>query len=70
MMYRGLQQSAAYMASAQEGKSMDRWVRNASKQMGDYRALKTLKQDFDSIRRPAAEDDAELANLQALFGNT
>ena len=32
--------------------------------------LKTLKQDFDSIRRPAAEDDAELANLQALFGNT
>ncbi|BAQ94397.1 hypothetical protein [uncultured phage_MedDCM-OCT-S31-C1] len=46
MMYRGLQQSAAYMASAQEGKSMDRWVRNASKQMGDYRALKTLKQGF------------------------
>lgn len=46
MMYRGLQQSATYMASAQEGKSMDRWVRNASKQMGDYKALKTLRQGF------------------------
>ena len=43
LMYRGLQASSAYMASAQEGKSMDRYVRNVSKQVGDYKALKTLK---------------------------
>ena len=43
LMYRGLQASSAYMASAQEGKSMDRYVRNVSKQIGDYKALQTIK---------------------------
>lgn len=43
LMYRGLQASAAYQASAQEGKSTDRFVRNISKQIGDYNALQTIK---------------------------
>ena len=33
LMYRGLQASAAYQASAQEGKSMDRYVRDVDRQM-------------------------------------
>ena len=45
-MYRGLQASAAYQASASEGNSTDRYVRNASRQMGDYRSLKKLKEGF------------------------
>lgn len=43
LMYRGLQASAAYQASAQEGKSMDRYVRDVDRQIGDYSALKQIK---------------------------
>ena len=38
-MYRGLQASAAYHGFCPEGNSTDRYVRNVSKQMGDYKAL-------------------------------
>ena len=37
--YRALQASAAYRASAQEGKSMDRYVRNFARQVGDANAI-------------------------------
>lgn len=42
--YRGLQASAAYQASAQEGNSMDRYVRNYDKQVGDYNSLVQINQ--------------------------
>ena len=46
VMYRGLQASAAYQASAQEGRSMDRYVGNFARQVGDYRTLQTINQQF------------------------
>jgi len=41
--YRALQASAAYQASGQEGRSMDRYVNNYAKQAGDYAALKQFE---------------------------
>jgi len=48
VMYRGLQASAAYQASAQEGRSMDRYVGNFARQVGDYRTLQTINQQFQN----------------------
>lgn len=44
--YRALQQSAAFQAVAQEGRSMDRYVANFDRQVGDYAALQQLGQKF------------------------
>lgn len=46
VMYRGLQASAAYQASAQEGRSMDRYIGNFARQVGDYKTLQTINQQF------------------------
>ena len=40
--YRALQSSAAFRASAQEGKSMDRYVRNFARQVGDYNTISQI----------------------------
>lgn len=48
VMYRGLQASAAYQASAQEGRSMDRYVGNFARQVGDYKTLQTINQQFQN----------------------
>lgn len=40
--YRALQASAAYQAAGQEGKSMDRYVRNFARQAGDQRAIQNV----------------------------
>ena len=42
--YRALQASAAYQASGQEGKSMDRYVQNFARQAGDYAAISQINQ--------------------------
>ena len=39
---RALQASAAYQAAGQEGKSMDRYVRNFARQVGDQRAIQQM----------------------------
>lgn len=44
--YRMLQQSAAYQASAQEGRSMDRYVNDFARQMGDYETLTSINQSL------------------------
>jgi hypothetical protein len=44
--YRALQQSATYQASAQEGKSMDRYVRHFDRQVGDFQTLQQIGQKF------------------------
>jgi hypothetical protein len=46
--YRALQASAAYQAGAQEGKTMDRYVRNFSKQVGDYNAIQAVNEKIMS----------------------
>jgi len=48
VMYRGLQASAAYQASAQEGRSMDRYVGNFARQVGDFKTLQTINQQFQN----------------------
>ena len=40
--YRALQASAAYQAAGQEGKSMDRYVRNFARQVGDQRSIQQM----------------------------
>ena len=40
--YRALQASAAFRASAQEGKSMDRYVRNFARQVGDANSISMI----------------------------
>lgn len=46
--YRALQASAAYQASAQEGQSMDRFVRDFSRQAGDYATLRQINQGLEN----------------------
>jgi hypothetical protein len=46
--YRALQASAAYQASGQEGKTMDRYVANFARQAGDYNALMQMGQKFQA----------------------
>lgn len=44
--YRALQQSAAFQAAAQEGRSTDRYVANFSRQVGDYATLQQIGRQF------------------------
>lgn len=60
-MYRGLQASAAYQASAQEGQSMDRYVGNFARQVGDYNTLQAIGQQFQQ-RQYRREQLAAMTN--------
>lgn len=60
-MYRGLQASAAYQASAQEGQSMDRYVNNFARQVGDYNTLQAIGQQFQG-RQYKREQLAAITN--------
>ena len=40
--YRALQASAAYQAAGQEGQTMDRFVRNYARQVGDYNSIQQI----------------------------
>jgi hypothetical protein len=42
--YRALQQSSAYQAMAQEGRTADRYVANFARQAGDYKTLMDINQ--------------------------
>ena len=44
--YRSLQASSAYQASAQEGATMDRFVANFARQVGDFNTLQAINQQF------------------------